>query len=202
LPGPQLHGVTQMLRPLFYASAMTSKPGVVTRTIAASTAAGAAALALALTLAGCAPATNASAPASGSSPAAANGSSGSSGSAKEIDACSLLTAPKASALVNETLSAGVSSTIAPGQDQCKYGSTGADIGLNVIVYHGDSAPTFSTVVSATGANKPVSGVGTKADDDGSIELDVELANQDVVAVQYEQAAGRLAVAKAVVAALK
>jgi hypothetical protein len=195
--------ITQTLRPLFYSSGMNSYPRRSISIIWARTGLVITGTALAVTLAGCAPA----ATGSGVSSTPAAGSSASSGgsadsTSKEIDACSLLSASDASSLVGETLSTGVSSTIATGQDQCKYGSSGADIGLNVIIYHGDAAPSYALVISATGANHPVSGVGEKADDDGSIELDVELANQNVIAVQYEQAAGRLAVAKALVAALK
>jgi hypothetical protein len=156
-----------------------------------------------LALAGCSPAASSAAgsPATQSSASAAT-SGGSVDTSNEIDACSLLSASDASALVGETLSTGVSSTIAPGQDQCAYASNGADIGLTVIVYHGDAAPSYALIVSATGATTPVSGVGEKAADNGSIELDVAISDQRVVAVQYEKAAGRLAVAKVVVAALK
>jgi hypothetical protein len=159
--------------------------------------------AVVVALAGCAPAASGSG--GSSTPAAASGtsSSGSAGTAgKEIDACSLLSASDASSLVGETLSTGVSSTIATGQDQCKYESSGADIGLTVIIYQGPAGLSFSSVTSATGATQSVSGVGQKAADNGTIELDVETANQDVIAVQYEQPAGRLAVAKALVTALK
>jgi hypothetical protein len=182
---------------------MNSHPRKSVRIIWTRTAFLATGAALAMTLAGCAPATSSAGGAPAPSTSSATSSNGSADtSSKEIDACSLLSASDASSLVGETLSTGVLSTIATGQDQCKYDSSGADIGLNVIIYHGDAAPSYALVISGTGANQPVSGVGEKADDDGSIELDVELANQDVIAVQYEQAAGRLAVAKALVAALK
>ena len=103
-------------------------------------------------------------------------------------------------MVGETLSAGVSSTIADGQDQCKYDSS-SSVGLTVIVYQPTSGVSWSVLLDGSSADKPVSGVGDKAETDGVVELDVQ-AGDRLIAVQNTSDSGRVAVAKELVGVLK
>jgi hypothetical protein len=112
----------------------------------------------------------------------------------------LLSADQASSLTGETLSAGVSSTIAPGQDQCVYHSD-SSVGLTVIVYQSSSGVSWSVLLDGSSADQPVSGVGDKAETDGVVELDVQ-AGDRLIAVQTASDTGRVAVAKQLVGALK
>jgi hypothetical protein len=119
---------------------------------------------------------------------------------KELDVCSLLPTDQASSLVGEALSTGVSSTIATGQDQCQYNSD-SSVGLTVIVYQPSSGVSWSVLLDGSGADQPVSGVGDKAESDGAVELDVQSGDR-LIAVQSSSDAGRIAVAKQLVGALK
>ncbi len=112
----------------------------------------------------------------------------------------MLPADQASSLVGQTLSVGVSSTIATGQDQCRYGSD-SGVGLTVIVYQPSSGVSWSILVDGSSADQPVSGVGDQAETDGVVELDVQ-AGDRLIAVQSTSDTGRIAVAQQLVGALK
>ena len=103
-------------------------------------------------------------------------------------------------MVGETLSTGVSSTIATGQDQCKYDGD-SSVGLTIIVYQPSSGVSWSVLLDGSSANQPVSGVGDKAESDGAVELDVQ-SGDHLIAVQGTSDTGRIAVAKQLVGALK
>ncbi len=176
--------------------------GATTAPVAATTSAVSAAPASSTTVAASAPA-----------PAATGATSSGSGGA-EIDACALLSVAQAASLVGNQYTAATPSTIAPGQDSCRYGSAeGFD--LTVIVYQPWSGVTFAIVTSIQsngGTVTNVSGVGDKAIA-GEIELDVQ-AGDRIIAVEgaggtLTDARGTLtsdysravAVAKAIIAAL-
>lgn len=144
---------------------------------------------------------------SGSSTGSGSGSS-QGGSSSEIDACKLLSAAQASSIGGETYTAAVTSTIAPGQDQCAYATSDDSTALTIIVYQSNSGVTFQTMSSVqagVGSVTNVSGVGDKAIA-GSIELDVE-AGSHLIAVEGANGmatgddSASIALAKAVITAL-
>jgi hypothetical protein len=134
------------------------------------------------------------------SPAAANPAAG------DIDACSLMTGAQASSLTGRSYGAGVSKTIALGQDQCTYPYSGPSVDLVVIIYQpnsGVSLDIMRSVLSGVGTVADVPGVGDKAIFAG-IELDVA-TGQRLIAVQGADAlnsdTGAIAIAKHLVSAL-
>ena len=138
-------------------------------------------------------------PQSGSAAPSNTASAASSGSsAGEIDACSLVTLAEASTLVGSTLDSIAPKTIANGQDQCIY--SGSQNTTTVIVYQPSSGVSFKILTAGSGANTSVSGIGDKAATDGALEIDVQRGSR-LVAVQSGNEPGRVAMAKAVVAAL-
>jgi hypothetical protein len=131
---------------------------------------------------------------SGSKPAATNAPAGPSATAgssaaaapasTDLDACSLLTVAKATALVGKHYTSDVAKTIATGQDQCTYNAADDDSALVVIVYQSNSGVTFASLKSVeTGVGQvtSVSGVGQAAIA-GPIELDAQVGDQ-LLAVQ-------------------
>jgi hypothetical protein len=145
------------------------------------------------------------APVSSSNSTASSHSSG--GSSADINACSLLSAARASKLVGKyPYSGSTPATIAPGQDQCTYANTGPLPDMIVIIYQPNSGVSFSTLTSTADATTSVPGVGDKAMS-GGIELDVEAGNK-IIAIQAAGGigyggsfTGAIAVAKALIAAL-
>ena len=119
-------------------------------------------------------------------------------SAGEINACSLVPLAQASTLVGSTLDSSAPKTIARGQDQCVYSGGAATV--TVIVYQPGDGVSFKMLTEASGANTSVSGIGDKAATDGALEVDVQ-AGKRLVAVQSGSETARLAMVKAVVAAL-
>lgn len=121
------------------------------------------------------------------------------GESADIDVCALATAAQISSLAGFPVKDGVRGTLAPGQDQCKYGSD-SGIGVTVIVYAPNSGVTWKVLTDDSGADTAVSGVGDKAATDGAVETDVQTGDR-LVAVQSGSDTARVAVAKAVIAAL-
>lgn len=119
-------------------------------------------------------------------------------SAGELNACSLVTQAEASTLVGSTIDSSSPKTIADGQDQCIY--SGAQSTVTVIVYQPGSGVSFKMLTAGSGAGTSVSGIGDKAATDGALEIDVQ-AGKRLVAVLSGNESGRVAIAKAVVAAL-
>jgi hypothetical protein len=150
-----------------------------------------------------------SAPATTSSAAAAASSAPpGSGSSTELDACSLLTVAKATALVGRQYTGEAAQTIAPGQDQCTYKAADDASSLVVIVYQSNSGVTFASLKSVqagVGQVTTVSGVGQTAIA-GPIELDAQ-AGDRLLAVQGAggtltgDTAKAAAVASAIISAL-
>ena len=139
-----------------------------------------------------------------------SGGSSSGGSSAEINACALLTAAHATALVGRSYSysSSTAATIASGQDQCTYHATNNEADLVVIIYQPNSGVSFDTlkaVQTQVGTVTSVSGVGDKAIV-GSIELDAQVGNR-LLAVEgaggllTNDTAHPVAVAKAIIAAL-
>ena len=152
------------------------------------------------------PATASSA-ATAPAPGTSSASSG-SGSSADLDACSLLTVAKATALVGKQYTSNAAQTIAPGQDQCTYNASGDDSALVVIVYQSNSGVSFASLKSVqagTGQVTNVSGVGQTAVA-GPIELDAQVGDQ-LLAVQGAggtltgNTAKAVAVADAIISAL-
>ncbi|MEP6481248.1 MAG: hypothetical protein ABJA94_04485 [Rhodoglobus sp.] len=179
---------------------MNTYPSKTGANISKRIALGSTVVAVALALAGCATGTPGAVQTSVPSAGATTSAGSSVTPAAELDVCSLLTADQASSLVGETLSAGVSSTIATGQDQCVYSSS-SSVGLTVLVYLPSSAVPWAILLDDSGADKPVSGVGDTAKTDGVVELDVQSGDY-LIAIQNTSDAGRIAVAKEIVGALK
>jgi hypothetical protein len=141
-------------------------------------------------------------------PATSSASSG-PGSATALDACSLLTVAKATALVGKQYTSDAAQTIAPGQDQCTYNAAGDDSALVVIVYQPNSGVTFASLKSVqagAGQVSNVGGVGQTAIA-GPIELDAQVGDQ-LLAVQGAggtltgNTAKAAAVADAIISALR
>lgn len=133
------------------------------------------------------------------SAASTTGSSSSGGSAGDINACSLLTPAQISSITGFSYASATPRTIARGHDQCSYSSdTGTN--LTVIVYQPNSGVSWTVLTGDSGADASVGGVGDKALTDRAVEIDVQTGNR-LSAVQSGSDAGRVAVAKAVVAAL-
>ena len=109
---------------------------------------------------------------------AASAASG-SGSSTDLDACSLLTVAKATALLGKQFTGDAAQTIAPGQDQCTYNAANDGSALVVIVYRSNSGVTFASLKSVqagAGQVRSVGGVGQMAIA-GPIELDAQLGDQ-------------------------
>jgi hypothetical protein len=140
----------------------------------------------AIVLTGC---SSGSKPAASNAPAAAdNAAAGSSastapasaaGSSTDLDACSLLTVAKATALVGKQYTSAVAQTISPGANQCTYNAANNGSALIVIVYQSNSGVTFASLKSVeagVGKVTNVSGVGQTAIA-GPIELDAQVGDQ-------------------------
>jgi hypothetical protein len=127
----------------------------------------------------------AAAPSAATAPAqAASSAPSGSGSSTDLDACSLLTVAKATALVGKQFTGDAAQTIAPGQDQCSYNAASDGSALVVIVYQSNSGVTFASLKSVqagAGQVRNVGGVGQAAIA-GPIELDAQLSDQ-LLAVQ-------------------
>jgi hypothetical protein len=159
-------------------------------------------------LSACAPATGAggASNAGTGSSSAPNSSSGQSGNATDINACALVSASAASALMGQTFTGSSSQKLAPGQDSCTYATSDDSQALQVIVYQPSSGVTWSmmkAVQSQAGKVTPVSGVGDKAIL-GEIELDVQ-AGKHFVAIEggpvNADASGAESLARTIVTAL-
>lgn len=72
--------------------------------------------------------------------------------------------------------------------------------MTVIIYQAGSGVDWTILTGDSGATTSVSGVGDKAATDGAVELDVQ-AGTRLIAVQSSSDTGRIAVAKAIVAAM-
>jgi hypothetical protein len=149
-----------------------------------------------------------SAPAATSS-ATAGSSAAAAPASTDLDACSLLTVAKATALVGKHYTGDVAKTIATGQDQCTYNAADDDSALVVIVYQSNSGVTFASLKSVeTGVGQvtSVSGVGQAAIA-GPIELDAQVGDQ-LLAVQGAggtltgNTATAAAVARAIISAMQ
>ncbi|MEO8527809.1 MAG: hypothetical protein ABI435_01905 [Pseudolysinimonas sp.] len=156
---------------------------------------GLAALALGLTGCSTGQSTNASSGAPG-------GGSGQAASAA-IDVCSLVATSDAASLTGKPFTQADTSTIATGQDQCKYSDASGD-SMTVIVYQGTSGVSWkmmTDVLSDSSTPTPVAGVGDQAMV-GAIELDVQ-AGKYLIAVEggMDIATSGPPLAKAIVAAL-
>jgi hypothetical protein len=149
-------------------------------------------------LAACSSSSN-STPASTPAPSNAGSSAGGGSAAADVNACALVTPARVSSLVGITLDSATPTTIAAGQDQCAYSSSTGN-SLTVIVYQPDSGVSWTVLTGGSGADTSVSGVGDHAATDRAVEIDVQTGNY-LVAVQSGSDTGRVAVAKAVVAAL-
>jgi hypothetical protein len=120
----------------------------------------------------------------GSAAAAPASTPSGSGPSTDLDACSLLTVAKATALVGKQYTGDASQTIAAGQDQCTYKAADDDSALVVIVYQSNSGVTFASLKSVqagAGQVTTVSGVGQTAII-GPIELDAQVGDR-LLAVQ-------------------
>ena len=119
-----------------------------------------------------------------------------------MDACSLLSVVKASALSGKKFTSVTPKVIANGQDSGDYANAGAGIDMTVIVYQANSGVSLQ-MMSEVNDGKPISGVGDKAII-SDIELDAQVGDR-LIAVQG--AGGTMtqdqdhAVAKAIIAAL-
>ena len=163
-----------------------------------------------LSVSACAPATTAtsgvSAPTSGGSSNSSNSGSTSGSSAKDIDACKLVSAATAGTDLGASYESATSSTIAPGQDQCAYATSDDSQALVVIVYQPNSGVTWSmlqSVQAGAGSIATVSGVGDKAIL-GSIELDVQTGTHFIAiegGIVSQNATGAESLAKAEISAL-
>jgi hypothetical protein len=142
----------------------------------------------------------------GAASAAAQANGG--GASTDINACTLLSAAKASSLVGKSFTSAQPQTIAAGQDQCTYNTADDSDAMEVIVYQPDSGVNLqmmTTVQSGAGKVQNVSGVGDKAIV-GEIELDVQtgsrfLAVEGAGGLLDNGTAKAVAVANAVIAAL-
>ena len=148
----------------------------------------------------------ASSPSASSQPAASSGSSSSSsggGSSADLNACSLLTPAKATALTGKRFSGAKPQTIATGQDACTYKYTGPNIDMTVIVYQPTSGVSWDALtgqLSSGGSLQQVSGVGDKAMAN-SIQLDAQAGDRFIAVTGAGDDSAAGAVAKAVIAAL-
>ncbi len=127
----------------------------------------------------------------GPSSSAAFSRSAGSGSAAGFNACSLLTAARASTIVGRKYTGATPQTPATGVDECTYAAANDDSDLTLFVYQpasGISFDSLKSVQTGVGQVTTLSGVGDKAII-GPLELDAQVGDQ-LIAV--EGAGGTLA----------
>lgn len=145
-------------------------------------------------------------PVSTSSAAGSNAGSGSpsgGGASSDVNACSLLTVAQATSLGGWPYTGAKPQTLAAGQDLCTYANSGPSVDLLVTVYQPDSGVTMQALneqLSGAGKVTSVSGVGDKAISSvGGVAAQV--GDRYINVFGAKDAAGNIAIAKAVAAAL-